>query len=196
MKNLQKISTATLFLRKLSGCLQTFGLGETARRIFKETSRLVSGSRRDIDISMLTEKFSIGAAPKAHETVDELIHRGFQSIIDVRGERKDNDLLCSPKDGLKVYHVPIYDDWRPKPHEFFKEISDAAKKMVSNGGGKFFICCGAGEHRAPLAGAVALIEMGYSLEEAMNTIKKARPVAEFLPAYVSSLEDFYLKKME
>jgi hypothetical protein len=37
---------------------------------------------------------------------------------------------------------------------------------------------------------VALVVMGYSMESAVATVKKARPEAELLPVYKSSLVEF------
>ena len=90
-----------------------------------------------------------------------------------------------------VKWIPIYDDWRPKPPEFYRElISTVNEILLRKNSGGLFLCCGAGEHRAPLAGVVVLVMMGHSLESAIETVRKARTMAEILPVYKSSLIEF------
>ena len=85
----------------------------------------------------------------------------------------------------------MYDDWRPKPPELYQKLEIEIKKVLFlKNNGKLFICCGAGEHRAPLAGVLGLVTMGYSLECAVAEVIKARPQAELLPVYKSSLIQF------
>ena len=73
----------------------------------------------------------------------------------------------------------------------YQKLEREIKKiLLSKEGEKLFICCGEGEHRAPLAGVLALVTMGYSLEHAVARVIKARPKAELLPVYRTSLIQF------
>jgi hypothetical protein len=117
MKRLETNSTATLFWCKTCGCLRIFGLRKTARWISKEISRALILSRRDNEISMLTEKSAIGAAPKTCEDVDTSEKQGFINIIDSRSELKRKDLQIQPN-GFLIRWNPTYDDWRPKTAKF------------------------------------------------------------------------------
>jgi len=166
---------------------------EALRRVKKEILRAGNNSSH-LDISWLTEKLAIGAAPRDTESLIRLRTMMITDIIDLRAERKENDALASIKT-LNVHWIPIYDDWLPKNSEFFKLLSRQTDSVCRNPEKKLAVCCGAGEHRAPLGGAVALWSMGYSLGEALELIKKSRPVAEFLPVYLNSLRD-YLKSMQ
>jgi len=115
---------------------------------------------------------------------------GFTHIIDLRAERKKTDVLVNTKD-VSVRWVPVYDDWRHLPPDFFQCLKAEINKILSgNNRKKLFLCCGAGEHRAPIAGALALVNMGYSLESSIQMVQKARLVAELLPVYKTSLNDF------
>jgi hypothetical protein len=193
MMSVQSISKAELCRRKIEGCYREFGIIETARRTVRELSRLLKGSEVGLDLSLVTKDLAIGAAPKSMSSINRLRDLGFRRVIDLRAERNPSDILINTGDFL-VQWIPIYDDWRPKPPEVYQKLEIGIKKVLfSEDGGKLFICCGAGEHRAPLAGILALVTMGYPLEHATAIIIKARPQAELLPAYKTSLVEFLLR---
>lgn len=183
------ISRYKLIWMKAQGCYYEFGLKETMRRIAKEILSPVRAAVNGLDISIVTEKLAIGASPTSHEAIRQLLNLGFKRIIDLRAERKQSDILSGRRDIL-VDWIPTYDDWKPKSFELFEELHNALNPVLKNSHTKLLICCGAGEHRAPLAGVVALIMMGYPLDTAIGMIQRARPVAELLPVYVSSLKQF------
>ncbi len=140
-----------------------------------------------LDISSVTPKLAIGAAPKSLAAIRQMRNFAISHVLDLRAERKKTDHLLCVRD-LHVRWVPFYDDWRPKPIAVFRQIADAIKHTGNEG--KLFICCGAGEHRAPLGGVVALLIDGYTIDHAIELIQRARPVAEILPIYRSSLMEF------
>jgi len=188
--NMESVSPSLIMYRKLKGCYLEFGFFEVIKRITKELSRRGRLFNHQPDASPLKDNFSIGAAPKSEPSLGWLLSDGYNQIIDLRAERKSNDILMNSEE-ITVHWIPTYDDWLPKSKEFFEKLTRELQSILSVLDNKLFICCGAGEHRAPLAGAVALIENGHSIEDAINIIKTARPVAEFLPVYVSSLKKFY-----
>jgi len=184
----QSIPFVQLMWLKTQGCYREFGLIETIRRMFRELFRPFSTSKLQPDISLVTEYLAIGAAPRSEDALKRLRDIGFSHVVDLRAERKQSDILASARE-ISVRWVPTYDDWRPKSAEFYKKLSLELNSTLSDGG-KLFICCGAGEHRAPLAGVLALVNIGYSLDTSISMIQKARPVAELLPVYRSSLVEF------
>ena len=175
---------------KTQGCFREFGLRETVRRMAKEILRTVRAPINGLDISVVTEKLAIGAAPKTVEGVEGLLNSGFNCVIDLRAERKEWDILVKAEGDLVIW-IPTYDDWKPKPVKFFSDLYAAISgKLLSNSEDRLLICCGAGEHRAPLAGVLALFILGYSFDTSLSMIQKARPKAELLPVYISSLKEF------
>lgn len=195
MDDVQAISIMELIWRKTQGCYREFGFREIFRRFIRESLRAMGKSKNPVDISSVIEEFSIGAAPKSTDGVRHLRKLGFSHLIDLRAERRKTDILAKTKE-ISVHWVPTYDDWRPKPTEFFSKLETVIKKiLLSNGNARFLLCCAAGEHRAPLAGVLALVLMGYSLDKAVKTIGKARPAAELLPSYQSSLSEFVHTKL-
>jgi len=185
----ETISSGRLVWRKTQGCFREFGPRETIRRIVKEILQPVRAPINGLDISAVTERVAIGAAPKTVNAVQRLISFGLSQVIDLRAERKNTDILVTTN-GIRVSWVPTYDDWQAKSFEFFEELQNALISVLKNDHRKLLICCGAGEHRAPLAGVLALVMMGYPLNTAMVMIQRARSVAELLPVYISSLKQF------
>lgn len=186
----RNISKIKIYWKKTKGCYDEFGLIETLRRMVRESRRILMKSGDVLDISLVTERLAIGAAPKMLNALRDLKLLGFTNVIDLRAERKSSDILVSTKD-VSVMWVPTYDDWRAKPPEFFKLLAKEIDKVfTTNEDKKLFICCGEGKHRAPLAGVIALVKLKYPLELAMTTIQEKREVTELITTYKKSLIDF------
>ncbi len=190
MAHVQSISKRKLYWRKIEGCYRQFGFIETTHRMIRELIRSLKRSEVGLDLSLLTKDLAIGAAPRSFHSVNQLRDLGVRYVIDLRAERNPSDVLMNTVDFL-VKWIPMYDDWRPKPPEFYRKLEVEIKEILLSGDCRnLFICCGAGEHRAPLAGVFALVIMGYSLEQAVAAVKKSRSEAELLQVYKSSLVEF------
>lgn len=188
LTNDKLISTTELYWRKFQGCYGEFGLLETIRRTLRELIRSPGRSVDILDVSLVTENLVIGAAPRSSDGIKRLKVLGFSYVIDLRAERKQSDILVQTQE-ISVSWVPTYDDWRHKSAEFYRDLTNVLNSILNNGE-KLLVCCGAGEHRAPLAGVLALVTIGYSLEAAVATVQEARTGAELLPVYISSLVEF------
>lgn len=186
------LSRSALALRKIQGCLTEFGLRETARRCWREIARAVR--RRDtthLDAHPVHPRLWVGAAPRSEAALAQLTAAGVRAVIDLRAERAGSDLLVRGG-GLTVRWVPTYDDWRPKPAAFYAGLREAARAVWRDDPeARVLICCGAGEHRGPLGAALVLADLLHDLDEALRRIAAARPVAEFLPAYLRSLRAYW-----
>lgn len=178
-----------LLWKKVLGCYTYFGLREVARRSLREVLRPLR-AREALDISPVTEYLAIGAAPRDQKALYGLRSSGYKKIIDLRQERKVTDVLTRTEE-LVVKWVPTLDDWQPKSGQFFSRLEQEIKSSFEPPDQeRLFICCGAGEHRAPLAGVLALVVAGYDVDQAVRMILKARSVAELLPPYLESLDDY------
>jgi hypothetical protein len=187
---MKKFSSLSLAWYKFAGCTREFGFVESIRRIHKEISKSLAGDDKHLDISWIASQVAVGAAPRSGEMVEALKKTGVTDIIDLRAERDmDSDALCQER-GLSVHWVPALDDWKPKTSAFFDPLFHQTQVILSDPQKKLFVCCGAGEHRAPLGGIVALITLGWTMDDAMYQIRGKRPVSEFLTPYVSSLKNY------
>jgi hypothetical protein len=157
----KNISKTELYWRKAKGYYRGFGMVETIHRAVRELIRPPKKSEAGLDISLVTKDLAIGAAPRSFSCLRHLRDLGFRHLMDLRAERKQSDILSETKD-VSVRWVPIYDDWSCNPQDFYRKLEIEIKKILLLGDGRrLFICCGAGEHRAPLAGVLALVVMGY-----------------------------------
>jgi len=196
MDYVTSISTAGLYWKKIQGCYREFCLIETIRRTIREPFLMLRKSQGRFDVSLITEHLAIGAAPMSFNFVRRLRKLGLRQVIDLWAERKQADVLAITKD-VEVEWVPTYDDWVSKPSEFFQKLEMAINKILSSeNGGRLFLCCGAGEHRAPLAGVLALVSLGYSFKRAEEMVREARPLAELLSVYKLSLAEFLKEHLD
>jgi protein-tyrosine phosphatase len=84
----------------------------------------------------------------------------------------------------------VDDDFQRKPPEVFQRGVEFAERALDEPGGKLFIHCAAGVHRAPMMTLALLCSMGWELGKAMEMIEAKRPVVDFPDVYVNSVEEF------
>jgi len=114
-----------------------------------------------------------------------LEQRGIQACVNMRVERDDAAFGLALN---RYLYLPTVDDDAPsiehlqKGVEFIREISQS--------GGKVYIHCGAGVGRAPTMAAAYLLTEGYSLDEALALIRKARPFITITPPQMEQLKQF------
>jgi hypothetical protein len=181
-----------LLWRKLAGSLRTFGVRDMLRRCAKEATRLFRHRAVGaVDVTEVHVRLLVGAAPRSTAAVQLLSAAGITHVLDLRAERRATDPLART-DVVAVHWIPTYDDWRPKDETFYSAIEEAAQAVWRRSpGARLLVCCGAGEHRGPLGGAVVLADLLGDLDEALRRVAAARPVAEFLPAYEQSLRAYW-----
>jgi len=141
-----------------------------------------------MDISWLTEQIAIGGGIWNAENMAKVAETGITHIIDMQLEFDDTPLAA--KHGIEVLWNPTDDDFEPKPAGLFQRGVEFAWDALKDGGGKLFIHCAAGVHRAPMMALALLGSMGWDLKKAMKWIEERRPVADFAEVYVKSVEKF------
>jgi len=142
-----------------------------------------------MDISWLTERLAIGGGIWNAENMASVAREGITHIVDMQIEFDDTTLAA--EHGIAVLWNPTDDDFEPKPAELFQRgVEFVETALDSDGESRVFIHCAAGVHRAPMMALAVLGAMGWKLGEAMETIQKKRPVADFADVYVQSVERF------
>jgi hypothetical protein len=114
-----------------------------------------------------------------------LQQRGFTGSVNMRIEKDDAALGLALAQYL---HLPTVDDDAPSIEHLDKGI-DFIRQVVQSGG-KVYIHCGAGVGRAPTMAAAYLIAEGYTLDQALAMIRKARPFITITPPQMAQLEQF------
>ena len=85
-------------------------------------------------------------------------------------------------------HLPTVDDAAPTLEHLRRGIAFVERAV--EGGGKVYIHCGGGIGRAPTMAAAYFISKGYSLDDAIGLIRKARPFIHVMPPQIEQLERF------
>ena len=141
-----------------------------------------------MDITWVTDRIAVGGGIWTSENMAQVASAGITHIIDMQIEFDDTPL--GEAHGIEVLWNPTDDDFEEKPAALFQRGVNFAQAALRGGHAKLFIHCAAGVHRAPMMTLAVLGSMGWSLQEAMNLIEEARPVADFADVYVRSVEAF------
>ena len=141
-----------------------------------------------MDITWITSRIGLGGGIWNEENMAELARMGITHVIDMQIEFDDTP-LAEPH-GIRVLWNATDDDFQPKPAELFERGVEFATEALEEPGGKLFIHCAAGVHRAPMMTLGVLCSMGWEVGTAMETIMARRPVVDFADVYVNSVENF------
>jgi protein-tyrosine phosphatase len=112
----------------------------------------------------------------AAEQVMELHEAGVTHIIDVRVEWTDQDWVVELLPGLEYFHHGIDDAGQVVPSEWFDEGVRYALDAMERGG-VVLSHCHMGINRGPSLGFAVLLGLGWDTVEALDAIRRARPIA-------------------
>ena len=141
-----------------------------------------------MDMTWVTDRIAVGGGIWYEHNMIEVARAGVTHIIDMQIEF-DDTRLAEPY-GVRVLWNPTDDDFRAKPTELLQRGVDFALEALEEPESKVFIHCAAGVHRAPMMTLAVMRALGWSLEDALDTIADRRDVVDFADVYVRSVEDF------
>jgi protein-tyrosine phosphatase len=141
-----------------------------------------------MDMTWITPRIAVGGGIWNAENMAEVARAGITHVIDMQIEF-DDTALAAPY-GIEVLWNAVDDDFQSKPPEVFQRGVEFAERALDEPGGKLFIHCAAGVHRAPMMTLALLCSMGWELGKAMALIEAKRPVVDFPDVYVNSVEQF------
>ena len=141
-----------------------------------------------MDMTWVTDRIAVGGGIWHERNMMDVVAAGITHIIDMQIEF-DDTRLAEPY-GVRVLWNPTDDDFREKPAELLQRGVDFALEALDDQESKVFIHCAAGVHRAPMMTLAVLRAMGWSLEDALETIAERREVVDFADVYVGSVEEF------
>ena len=125
-----------------------------------------------------------------------LAQAGIAYILNMRSEFDDDAhglTLDAPPDGspadarASYCHLPTPDDAAPSMAHLAQGIAFIESAIGS--GGKVYIHCSAGVGRAPTMAAAYLIRRGYSIDDALDLIRSARPFITVTPTQMRRLRE-------
>lgn len=141
-----------------------------------------------MDITWVAERIAVGGGIWTDAKMIELVRAGVTHIINMQIEFDDRP-LAEPYQ-VQVLWSAIDDDFQPKPPEIFRKGVDFARVALRERHAKVFIHCAAGIHRAPMMALAVMGSMGWTPEDAMQTIQRLRPIVDWAPVYVESVKAF------
>ena len=141
-----------------------------------------------MDLTWVTEQIAVGGGIWTEAKMIELVRLGITHVINMQIEFDDRP-LAEPF-GVQVLWNPAEDDFEPKPAAMFERGVQFALEAMKTPEAKVFIHCAAGVHRAPMMTLAILRRLGWSLEDAMETVQSLRPVVDWAEVYVRSVEDY------
>jgi protein-tyrosine phosphatase len=142
-----------------------------------------------MDVTWVTERIGVGGGIWTEEKMIEAVRQGITHVVNMQIEWDDRP-LAGPY-GVEVEWCATDDDFTPKPKELFDKGVDFAQDALARPDTKVFIHCAAGVHRAPMMTLALLLARGWETEDAMRLIGELRPVVDWAPVYVNSVEEWW-----
>jgi protein-tyrosine phosphatase len=126
--------------------------------------------RRPVDASEVMPGLLVGSAPDASQCA-ELSRRGVTYVVDLRAEVANEGHWPG---AVLVRRLAVLDHCAPD----LDQLVDLAREVVDalHHGEVVLIHCHAGVGRAATVACAVLMDLGYRLPDAYNTVRNARPV--------------------
>lgn len=146
--------------------------------------------------TQLTEQLWIGGELDQHDhtvavaQLDELTGAGIDTVIDCRMECDDLDWVTEAKPKVSYLSIGVEDAGCIMPDEWFDEGVTFALDESSKGG-VVLVHCQAGINRGPSMGFLILVTQGWDAIDALDLIRKRRPIARI--AYAEQAIDWWLE---
>jgi dual specificity phosphatase 3 len=122
----------------------------------------------------------------------ELVDVGITHVLDVRQEC-DDAALWAEHDCVDYRWEGIDDAGQTVPGHWFETITDWAVQAIENGGA-VLTHCHMGINRGPSAGYAVLLRLGWDPVDALDAIRRARPIAAI--AYAEDALRWHLDRVD
>jgi hypothetical protein len=163
--------------------LRTQGLWVTAQWAYARLIPLLTGNP-PLRYSRVTPQLYVGPQYRRWGR-SALLRQGIDSGVNMRDEFDDAAHGLS----LPYYcYLPTVDDDPISAEHLQKGITFIRERIAD--GGKVYIHCTAGVGRAPSMAAAYLVAEGYTLDEALDLIRQARPFIKPVPGQMEALKEF------
>lgn len=107
--------------------------------------------------------------------------QGITHVMDLREEASDEEFVTQHSE-LGYIWLGVDDNGSPRTDEWFDTITKEALDVLAKDDTRLLIHCHMGVNRAPSAMFAVLLVLGYSIEEALSTIRTARDIAGIIYA--------------
>jgi protein-tyrosine phosphatase len=139
-------------------------------------------------MTWVTDRLALGGGIWNEENMIKLVKAGVTHVINMQVEFDDRP-LCEPY-GVNVLWNATDDDFQPKSAGLLDMGVQFALQALADPEAKIYVHCAAGVHRAPMMMLAILRAMGWTLEDALETVQSLRPVVDWADVYVKSVERY------
>lgn len=112
----------------------------------------------------------------------EWLEAGITHIVDVRSEWSDADRVADAAPDLTYTWLGTHDDGGTQEAAWFDSGVDAITMGLGDPTARVLVHCHMGVNRAPSMAYAALLQLGHGIEEGLDAIRDARPIAKILYA--------------
>ena len=129
----------------------------------------------------------------AEKQLDDWSAVGVSHIVDVREEWNDAAFVNDRHPEITYLHRPTHDNGGRQDDEWFTSGVSAIVDAISADSNNIVVVhCHMGVNRAPSLAFAALLEMGWTVEKALNSIRKARQIVGIL--YAEQAVDWFARR--
>jgi protein-tyrosine phosphatase len=114
--------------------------------------------------------------------LNEWIEAGVTDIVDVRGEWTDEKLVKELAPHIRYHYLGTHDDGTSQDQAWFDEGLTALHEARQHENAVVMVHCHMGVNRGPSMALAYLIDQGWNPVDALDAIRKARPIAGIIYA--------------
>jgi protein-tyrosine phosphatase len=128
----------------------------------------------------------------AAEQIDHWERVGITHVLDTRSEWSDKELVADLSPGIVYGWIPTDDYGGPQPDRWFDDGVTFAVEALIEPDTVVLVHCHMGINRGPSMAYRILLELGWDPIEALDAIRKARPIADL--AYAGDALDHFHRR--
>lgn len=157
------------------------------------------GGRVDYEFNVfhwhwVTDRLCVGGRIPDLQAMLQLKQAGITHVLSVASEADDARL--AELAGIEYLLAGCDDDEQPKAVEFLAQAIGWALRALDDPMARVYIHCYAGARRSMMVALGVLCALGMRQRAAMELLLEKRPAAQFVPAYVASVEEYLRRQPE
>ena len=114
--------------------------------------------------------------------LQEWVDAGITHIVDLRGEWSDESRVAAEQPQITYAWMGTHDNGGTQERSWFNLGVAAITDALANPDARVVVHCHMGVNRAPSMAFAALLALGYDIEDGLDAIRDARPIAAILYA--------------
>lgn len=136
-------------------------------------------------VFFVNKRLAFGSAVTTWQDAERLREFGITHIINLRWSQNSAKVRQ-----FRHIWLRFYDDKKPRPHWFYREVRKFYLRAVKRRSNKVFVMCHHGLCRSASLTYFSLCVPGKSREKAERKVVRARPTAHVVPTYRESGERY------